>query len=82
MPVIHWLQFAVLSQAQDSNSLIFVMKKKIKQVETIARIIKELKVVGTQYGPAALFYTNFIGYSRRSKFNSLRLEMTSQWEFI
>jgi hypothetical protein len=37
------------------NSPIFVIKKKIKQVEMIARVIKELKTAVAQYRPAVPF---------------------------
>ena len=40
LPVLHWLQFAVQAQAQDSDSHIFLIKKKIWQVEIVAGFAK------------------------------------------
>jgi hypothetical protein len=64
------------------NSPIFVIKKKIKQVEMIARVMKKLKTAVAQNQSTAAFYTSFIEYSGRSKFNHPRLERPSQWEYI
>jgi hypothetical protein len=50
----------------------------------IARVIKELKNSWIMVLACCLFYTSFIGYSGRSKFNPPppNLERRSQWEFI
>jgi hypothetical protein len=40
LPVLHWLQFAGQAQAQDSDSHIFLIKKKIWQVEIVAGFAK------------------------------------------
>jgi len=47
LPVFHWLQFAAWSQAQDSNSHIFVIKKKIRQVEIVEGFEKGCWAYGT-----------------------------------
>lgn len=39
LPMFHYLQFTIQSEAQYFNSPIFIIKKKIKQVETFIKDI-------------------------------------------
>lgn len=56
------------------DSPMFIDEKRIKQVEIIARVIKELKNSCGIVWAYCSFYTSLIEYSGRSKFNPPILE--------